>query len=211
MISRTLRAALFGAALLLPSPLLAAPSESAGATTPGALPALPHREVAPRPVHTVKEEASEPARRDLDVRAAPGTAPPPRVAAASPRAPRTPAPATGSLAGAAEPTGAAALKVGGAAVRLFGVRAPEGERCGGRACADRARLLLAERLKRSAAVTCRVPARPGAAICRDRDGVDLGGLLVSEGLARADTAQSYDYVTAEAAARTAHRGLWQSR
>ena len=38
-----------------------------------------------------------------------------------------------------------------------------------------------------------------------------GGMLVAEGFALADPTQSYDYFSAEAAARQLRRGLWQYR
>ena len=50
-----------------------------------------------------------------------------------------------------------------------------------------------------------------AAVCRDAGGADLGGMLVAEGFALADPTQSYDYFSAEAAARQLRRGLWQYR
>ena len=42
-------------------------------------------------------------------------------------------------------------------------------------------------------------------------GIDLGAMLVAEGFALADPTQSYDYFSAEAAARQLRRGLWQYR
>jgi endonuclease YncB( thermonuclease family) len=170
------------------------------------------REVKPRPAHTVKEDAEATPRREVDVRRAPGAEAPSRTAAVSPRPTRSATPGAGILSGAAQPAGATALTVGRSTIRLFGVRPPDGgEACAGAPCAERAKTLLAERVRRSGSVTCEVPARPGAAICRDKDGVDLGGFLVSEGYARADTGQSFEYVSAEASARSARRGLWQSR
>ena len=79
-------------------------------------------------------------------------------------------------------------------------------------CIEQAHRALAARLAPNAGVSCRVPA-PNAvgAICLDALGVDLGGLLVAEGLALADPSQSYDYVGAESIARTQHRGLWLFR
>jgi len=71
-------------------------------------------------------------------------------------------------------------------------------------------------LKPGAQIYCHVPSpKPGIviafAICLDADGVDLGGWLVSEGLALADTGQSYDYAGAESIARSQKRGLWGFR
>src|SRR5208282_5257651 len=91
----------------------------------------------------------------------------------------------------------------GRPVRLFGVKpVPPTNRCAlgqgdARNCAEVARDALAQRLQRRPNVFCRVPAgqRAGesAAICLDANGVDLGGFLVAEGLALADTSRSYDY------------------
>ena len=153
---------------------------------------------------------------------------------APPPAPsRTPAPrgAPGpQIAGAATAAGATALRVGGQPLHLFGIRPPaNGDRCvvagtAGAAngapahrtlpCIDQAQGTLAARLARKANISCRFPgaARPdGPAICLDGDGVDLAGLLVAEGLALADPAQSYDYVGAEGIARAQKRGLWLFR
>jgi endonuclease YncB( thermonuclease family) len=134
------------------------------------------------------------------------------------------------IAGAAVAAGATALRVGGRPLHLFGIRPPaSGDRCaaGGNAapangtqarrtlpCQERAQDTLAARLVRKANISCRFPggARPdGSAICLDGDGVDLAGLLVAEGLALADPAQSYDYVGAEGIARAQKRGLWLFR
>jgi endonuclease YncB( thermonuclease family) len=115
------------------------------------------------------------------------------------------------LAGRAEAIGADALRVDGRDLRLFGVQPPAGnDRCDGMLCTARAQAVLAGRLSRTA--SCRFPA-PGnsAAICLDGVGVDLGGLLVGEGLALADRSQSFDYVGAESIAKSQKRGLWQLR
>lgn len=134
------------------------------------------------------------------------------------------------IAGAAVAAGATALRVGGRPLHLFGIRPPaSGDRCaaGGNAapaggtqaqrtlpCQERAQDTLTARLVHKANISCRFPggARPdGSAICLDGDGVDLAGLLVAEGLALADPAQSYDYVGAEGIARAQKRGLWLFR
>jgi endonuclease YncB( thermonuclease family) len=155
--------------------------------------------------------------------------------------PHEPAPAArqgGSgtqIAGAAEVSGAAALRIGNRPLRLFGISPPaSGDRCaaGGTAalgsgaqangvqarrtlpCLEQAQGILAARLARKADVSCRFPGAArtdGAAICLDGDGVDLAGMLVAEGLALADPAQSYDYVGAESVARAQKRGLWLFR
>lgn len=139
------------------------------------------------------------------------------------------------IAGAAEVSGATALRIGNRPLRLFGISPPaSGDRCaaGGTAaigngaqangipahrtlpCLEQAQGILAARLARKANVSCRFPGAArgsGAAICLDGDGVDLAGMLVAEGLALADPAQSYDYVGAESVARSQKRGLWLFR
>jgi endonuclease YncB( thermonuclease family) len=213
-------AALVGAALLL-SPPSAPAQSSAGSGASTALPELPVVEVKPRRVYTFNEDALPPPRRPgaSSVATPPPASPSPgaggaTVAAAAPRvaAPRR----SGPLAGPAQPDGPVALTVAGAPIRLFGIRPPDArDRCGLReaatACGEAARLFLARRLGSGGTVACEVPARPGAAICRDRQGVDLASLLVNEGLALADPTESYDYVHAETSARTQRRGLWLYR
>jgi len=122
--------------------------------------------------------------------------------------------------GHARATGALTLDVQGQVVMLFGVKPAEPQdRCAasnGRAqsCAALAQAALAHRLAGHSIVACRVP--PGqrgqlGAICLDEQGNDLGRFLVIEGLALADSTQSYDYLPAEGAARSAKRGLWRFR
>ncbi|HXR87274.1 MAG TPA: hypothetical protein VN728_09900 [Stellaceae bacterium] len=131
----------------------------------------------------------------------------------------SPPPGT-SFDGTGSAAGGTMLSISGRAVRLFGVRLAEGrDRCGlgpgdNRPCNDVARDALAQRLKRYPNVACRVP--PGqrgdqVAICTDSSGTDLGGFLVAEGYALADTNQSFDYFGAEGAARANRRGLWRYR
>ena len=116
--------------------------------------------------------------------------------------------------------GGTMVTVSGRDIRLFGVRLAEGrDKCGlgpgdNRSCGDVARDALAQRLQRYPNVACRVP--PGlrgdqVAICTDSSGTDLGGFLVGEGYALADTNQSFDYFGAEGLARANHRGLWRYR
>ena len=130
------------------------------------------------------------------------------------------APSAGNFSGSASAPGGIALTVGGRQVALFGVRPGDArDRCGlgpgdARACADVARDALAQRLQRNANVDCRIP--PGqrgnpAAVCTDNSGTDLGGFLVAEGLALADTGTSYEYFGAEGVARSFRRGLWRNR
>ncbi len=90
------------------------------------------------------------------------------------------------------------------------------DRCGedGASCGEAARAALAQRLAGNPGVTCALPpgqdGDPGY-ICHDSRGVDLGRLLVIEGLALADTTHSYQYLTAQDGARVAHQGLWRYR
>jgi endonuclease YncB( thermonuclease family) len=109
------------------------------------------------------------------------------------------------------------LRLGSVQVRLFGIDAPEArQQC---TAADGAPwacgAAAAERLEELAAagpVRCRPEDtdRYGrmVAVCT-AGGVDLGGQLVAEGLARAYARFSDAYLGAEAAARAAGVGLWQ--
>jgi endonuclease YncB( thermonuclease family) len=134
------------------------------------------------------------------------------------------------IAGAAQAEGATALRVGGRPLHLFGIRPPTtGDRCaepgipapgsGTQArrtlpCLEQAQGVLAARLRGRTNVSCRFPGtsrQDSPAICLDGDGVDLAGVLVAEGLALADPAQSFDYVGAEGVARSQKRGLWLFR
>jgi endonuclease YncB( thermonuclease family) len=108
------------------------------------------------------------------------------------------------------------LRLGAISVRLFGVDAPEdGQRCAGADgtdwdCGDAAAARLAE-LAAAGPVRCepRDVDRYGrlVSICTAA-GVDLGGRLVAEGLARAYARYSDAYLEVEADARAARRGLW---
>jgi endonuclease YncB( thermonuclease family) len=122
--------------------------------------------------------------------------------------------------GTAIATGPAALQVDKVPVQLFGIRAPSAhEKCGigvAADCAAAAKRALAAKLPAGGKISCQVPApKPGLvvafAICLDGSGTDLAGYLVSEGLALADTAQTYDYAGAESIARGQKRGLWAFR
>jgi len=191
----------------------APPTEAQSVPT---LPKLPSREVAMRTPHAVPENDPIPPARPFEFKSAPGLAAQPTPRGASARAAR--------LAGAAQASGATALLVAGRPLVLFGVRPPGGaDRClspgslnlgAPPTCVDKAHAALAARLARNPTVSCRLPApatAAGAAICLDAEGVDLGGLLVAEGLALADPSQSYDYVGAETVARSQGRGLWHFR
>jgi len=146
--------------------------------------------------------------------AAPARPPPPRPQVFAPVG----RPAVFS--GHARVTGPLTLNVEGQTVQLFGV-APAGpdDRCAGAkgtvtSCAAVATVALTQKLAGHSIVACRVP--PGqrgsiGAICLDEQGNDLGRFLVIEGLALADSNQSYDYLPAQGAARSAKRGLWYFR
>jgi endonuclease YncB( thermonuclease family) len=129
-------------------------------------------------------------------------------------------PSVANFSGMATAGGGTSLLIGGKTVALFGVRPGDPrDQCGlgpgdSRSCTDVARDALAQRLQHYGNVSCRVP--PGqrgdpAAVCNDSGGTDLGGFLVAEGLALADTNKSYDYFGAEGVARSFRRGLWRNR
>lgn len=205
---------------LPPAPPASAPrlAQLADAASP---PQLPTIDVQPRPVHAVPDYTPPPA--PVTLRERDGRELAPRAAKSGPRtAPSAPKQTAAIVVtGAAHADNGVAITVHGQLVPLFGVRAPKnGDRCAvagpaPRACGDVARDALATCLRANTAVSCRVP--PGqrdgaaAAICLNSAGVDLGGFLVGEGFALADTAQSYDYVGAESVARSFLRGLWRYR
>jgi endonuclease YncB( thermonuclease family) len=208
----------------------AAPSAPAAAPPAPAAPAppkepdLPTVEVAPRVVHVVPEDQPAPEGGPITLETREGrviarthdTAPPPApVPSPVPRASPT-----HPLVGPATIAGGASLGLDGRTVKLFGVSAPGArDRCVGAdgaagACSDIARAALALRLKPDATVSCTMPPGQGrdpGFVCHDSTGVDLGGLLVAEGFALADTKSSYQYFGAEGVARSFHRGLWHYR
>lgn len=125
-----------------------------------------------------------------------------------------------SVSGMAKAVGGTTLDVAGKTVHLFGIReASPRDQCklasGERRSCDRvAQDMLALRLRRHPRVVCRVPGgqrSDPAAICVDGHGIDLGGMLVAEGWALADTKQSDDYLGAQGVARVFRRGLWRYR
>ncbi len=109
------------------------------------------------------------------------------------------------------------LRLGAVRVRLFGIDAPESHQLctgadgGAWECGKAAARRLAE-LAAVGTVRCEPQDtdRYGrlVSICT-ANGVDLGGELVAEGLARAYVRYSDIYLAAEAEARAAGRGLWQ--
>lgn len=194
-----------------PAPVVTAPPP------PPELPPLTSVEVASRPIREVPAEKNPPPpdSTSLDM-----TRPPPGYSGQHPSDGSTRA-APKQFLGPARVTGPTSLTVGAVPVQLFGVKPPQpGDRCelGGTptSCADLARRRLQERFDRSDQVNCRTPnPQPGMvvafAICLDANGIDLGSFLLNEGLALADTGQSYDYVGAEGVARTLKHGLWKFR
>ena len=144
---------------------------------------------------------------------------PPQQNAMIPEPPLTGNPSVFS--GRARALGGINIEVAGLKVRLFGVRVPEArDHCAAangkpQACDAAGLAALQQRLAGHSIVACRVPpgqqsSEPGA-ICLDEEGNDLGRYLVIQGYALADSNQSYDYLPAEGAARTAKRGLWNYR
>ncbi|HUB96312.1 MAG TPA: hypothetical protein VL993_10360 [Stellaceae bacterium] len=203
----------------VPAPVPApAPAPTASAVVPPApvvpkAPDLPTVAVGEHNVHTINDDAALPiptvTLHQMNGRVAtlkPDLRPAPSLPAAASSRPFTPAMADKGF------------DVAGLPVHLFGVRPPDPrDRCGSgamAACDDGARAAVAARLVKAGNVKCTVPAGqrgdPGY-VCRDGAGVDLGGLLVSEGLALADTRSSYNYLGAQNAARSSRRGLWGYR
>ncbi len=183
------------------------PAQPAAGTADQGLPPLPEVKIADRPIHAVPEDKTpEPhsTGQSEEVRLGPHALAPP--------------PLPHQFSGAAIPTGAVELKVDATMVSLFGIKAPiDRDRCAdaGGDCAAVAKRALADRIGAAGKVSCRIPnPRPGGvayAICLDPTGFDLSGFLIAQGLALADTAQSYDYVGAESIARNLKRGLWKFR
>ena len=204
-----------------PAPAQPEPPPQVAATAPAAPDAdLPSVEIATLIPHPVPaDSAAEVAphvtveqRNGRILQSAPQASPPPRPT------PVAADPAT--IDGTARPIAGPIISVAGRTVRLFGVRAADArERCtpgsgGGASCAEAARAALAARLGGNPSVNCTMPpgqrGDPGF-ICRDAAGVDLGGMLVAQGLALVDRSNSYQYVGAEDAARASHQGLWRYR
>jgi endonuclease YncB( thermonuclease family) len=200
-----------------------APAEVAAAATPPVprAPDLPVREIAARPYNVVPEDDGSAPVPHITLETQAGK-PIERSAALAPQAaalarpPRMPS----AFGGAARATGGFSLAVEGHAVQLFGVRQPESrDRCAARdgsiqQCSEAARAALAARLAGSAKVNCHMPLGQSGDptfVCRDSSGADLGELLVSQGLALADTAKSYNYLGVEGIARSSQRGLWHYR
>ncbi|HTH98972.1 MAG TPA: hypothetical protein VL574_16265 [Stellaceae bacterium] len=189
------------------------------APKPAPLPALPTVNVATVPIHAPPAESAAPAGRPLDLRkfeatlrqGAATTAHPAVTAAQTTKGGAAPR----EISGPARVTSATGLIVGGVPVELYGIEhVTAGDRCGGGSCEQAAIEALQARLSRGS-VSCRSPRRNlgvvAFAICLDSSGVDLGGMLVGDGLALANRRESKDYVGAERVARDLRHGLWQSR
>ncbi|HLJ65516.1 MAG TPA: thermonuclease family protein [Stellaceae bacterium] len=198
---------------------------------PPTLPDLPEKEVTELQTHTI-DEAGEPPlpppftavdREGRPILREAGPPPPPSSYRPSSPGPRlgTRQAAVTSFTGAAEAASGNAIILEGRELTLFGIRPPEpGDHCvfadGTEvACGEMAQAALARRLGPGSSVSCRVPQGQGrgeaGAVCTDALGVDLGGFLVAEGLALADTKRSFDYSRLEAAAQFFRRGLWHNR
>lgn len=127
------------------------------------------------------------------------------------------APFEASGQGAARVTDGDTLRLGAVEIRLFGIDAPEARQLCARAdgtpwsCGRAASARLAE-LVAVGPVRCRPQDRDRygrlVSICT-AGGIDLGGRLVAEGLARAYASFSAVYLPLEADARAARLGLWQ--
>jgi endonuclease YncB( thermonuclease family) len=122
------------------------------------------------------------------------------------------------LAGAARILDGDTLDLGPVRVRIHGIDAPEfsqtcaAARGGAWDCGKVAAARLAA-LAGGGRVVCDPRERDqyGRIVARcEAEGVDLGGALVSEGLAWAFLRYSDDYAATEAAAREAGRGVWQA-
>ena len=107
------------------------------------------------------------------------------------------------------------LDVGGVRVRLHGVDAFErGQVCdlpaGGWACGAAATTAMKSRAEgRRLVCEVRDTDRYGRKVSRcERDGLDVAGALVNDGLALAYRRYSADYVPAEEAARARRAGAW---
>jgi endonuclease YncB( thermonuclease family) len=122
------------------------------------------------------------------------------------------APVPGGPRGEAVVSDGDTLRIGATKVRIFGIDAPEkAQNCGLWACGVAAKARLAA-LTRGREVACvaRDTDKYGRTVATCRaGGVDLGGALVSEGLAWAFTRYGADYVALEAQARRAERGIWR--
>ncbi|HVJ54107.1 MAG TPA: hypothetical protein VM689_16690 [Aliidongia sp.] len=185
------------------------------------LPPVPEVPIGNHPIHEVPVDRTPepPPGRPLDLSHGGRTVgQSPEVALGPSAAPPPSAPR--QFSGKATPTGGVAMQVGTTSVQLFGIKLPgAGDHCGNGEdsnCGVAAQHALAKQLGATGQVSCHVPnVKPGIvvayAICLDANGVDLGGYLISTGLALADTGQSYDYVGAESIARNLKQGLWHSR
>ncbi|MCW5750295.1 MAG: thermonuclease family protein [Alphaproteobacteria bacterium] len=126
--------------------------------------------------------------------------------------------AQAEIAGRASVIDGDTIEIQGQRIRLHGIDAPEsGQLCqsseGSWRCGQQAAMMLQNRIG-ARPVTCREKARDRhgrvVAACRV-DGIDLGAWAVSEGWALAYRHFSQEYLSQEAAAREARRGIWRGR
>ena len=110
------------------------------------------------------------------------------------------------------------LRVGGREIRLYAIDAPEGcqscERSDGTSwpCGKEARTLLTRLAAAAVACRGRDEDRYGRLVATcEAGGIDLGAEMVRRGMALAYRSHSTVYASAEAAARTARRGMWAGR
>lgn len=188
------------------------PGQPAGNTADQGLPPLQEVKVSEHPIHAVPEDKTPEPNHSGQPTA--GQSEEVRLGAHALAPPAPPH----QFSGAATATGAVELKVDTTTISLFGIKPPaDRDRCAdaGGDCLAVAKRALADRIGNAGKVSCRIPnPHPGTvtyAICLDPTGFDLSGFLIAQGLALADTGQSYDYVGAESIARNLKRGLWKFR
>ena len=130
--------------------------------------------------------------------------------------PQVPSSAAGTISGRAAVIDGDTLEIRGQRIRLHGIDAPEAEQIcrdgEGRAyrCGERAARALGDKVAWQV-VSCEARDvdryHRVVAVCR-ADGEDVNAWLAAEGWAVAYRQYGWDYVSAEASARRARRGLW---
>jgi endonuclease YncB( thermonuclease family) len=206
-----------------PPASVAPPAAKSIPTATPSLPPVPQMEVSEEAEHEVPPSpVTAPRTRPLDLREEdepiPDTSPSYRSLAPEYRPiPEATTRQPQYFSGTATVTGATSLIVAGVPVELYGLERPHpGDRCNGSYdCGAAAAQALQARVADNVTISCRL-ARPSLSVvvfatCLDAQGTDLGGLLVGEGLARANARESYAYLGAEHVARDLRRGLWAAR